>query len=204
MYLTNRFLYAYNYSKSYATEENVIKHFRHIFVNCVPNPEICQNCEPYQNNTSFEDYLKNEPSVKMYSNSLNKLSSKVGESQKDLYDSYNRKIFNGSFQNVDQQKIVLAHHSLVVPSYLIEIEENTNVDDIVKETLYSVLKIGCYPKSNAVFKKDQNTSEEYSTGNKKSEFSFTMIAEEFKKEIKENHPAKIDFLIFRLVNHLRN
>ena len=139
----------------------------------------------------------------MYNLNLYKFS-KIGEPQTDLYDSYNRKIFNGSFQNVDQQKIVLAHHSLVVPSYLIEIEENTNVDDIVKETLYSVLKIGCYPKSNAVFKKDQNTSEEYSTGNKKSEFSFTMIAEEFKKEIKENHPAKIDFLIFRLVNHLRN
>ena len=196
VYLTNSFRYAYSYSECCATEENVIKHFRHFFVNSVPNPEICQDCKPYQNNTSFDDYLKNEPSVKIYKNSRNK-SLKTGESQVDSYDSYNRKNFISLYQKIDQQKIALAHHSLVVPAYLIEIEEKTNVDDIIKTMLFNVLEIGIYTN-------DQNKNKENIANNKNSEFSFTMIAKEFVKEIKANHPIRIDFFISRLENNLNS
>ena len=134
VYLTNSLNYAYSYGKCCATEENVIKKFWYFFVNSVPNPEICQDCKQYQNNTLFDDYLKNEPSVKIHKNGRNKFS-KIGESQVDSHDSYDTKTFNGSYQKIDQQKIVLAHHQLVVPAFLIEIEEKTNVDDIVKTIL---------------------------------------------------------------------
>ena len=198
VYLTNSFKYAYDYCKSYATEENVIKHFRHFFVNSVPNPEICQDNKPYQNNTSFEDYLKNEPSVKMYSYSLNKLSSKVGESHKALYDSYNRNIFNGSFQNIDQQKIALAHHHLVVPAYLIEIEKKIDIDYIVNEILFDCLNIECCIENDSVNDMKRKTNKENTSKNEVSDFVFTMIEENLKKIIDRNYHALIDCLTSEL------
>ena len=199
VYLTNSFDYAYNYSKSYATEENVIKNFRHFFVNSVPNPEICQDNKQYQNKISFENYLRNEPSLKMYSDSRIKFP-KIEDSQKDLHDSYNRKIINGSFQNVDQQKIALAHHSLVVPAYLIEIEEKTYMDDIVYYILYKCLKIGFYTKNRISYMLNRVTYKEKNATNEVSELVFTMIAENLKKEINRNHHAKIDSLTTTLEN----
>ena len=112
VYLTNSFDYAYNYSKSYATEEKVIKKFRHFFVNNVPNPGKCVLDSQYlTNRISFNDYLHKQPTVKMYKYNLVGKQFKIKESQLDLYDSYNRKLLEGSFQKIDQQKIALAHHS---------------------------------------------------------------------------------------------
>ena len=112
VYLTNSFDYAYNYSKSYATEEKVIKKFRHFFVNNVPNPGKCVLDSQYLTKTiSFNDYLHKQPTVKMYKYNLVGKQFKIKESQLDLYDSYNRKLLEGSFQKIDQQKIALAHHS---------------------------------------------------------------------------------------------
>ena len=76
----------------------------------------------------------------MFNGSLKK-PLKIEESLSDVYDSQYRKILKGSYQNVDQKSIALAHHNLVVPAYLIEIEEKTDVCDIVDETLYNVLKM---------------------------------------------------------------
>ena len=75
----------------------------------------------------------------MYSKSLGKPLN-TEESQLDVHDRYNRKLLKGSFQKVDKESIVLAHHRLVVPAYLIEIEEKTDADDIVDGILYSCLK----------------------------------------------------------------
>ena len=90
-------MYAYDYSMCFATEENTMKKFRYFFVNSVPNPEMCILDSQFQTEViSFEDYLNKEPSVKTYSNSLNKVFT-TEESQIDLHDSYERKIINGSF-----------------------------------------------------------------------------------------------------------
>ena len=112
------------------------------------------------------------------------------------------KIINGSFQIVDQQKITLAHHDLVVPSYLIEIEEKTNVDDIVKEILYSCLKIGGYTKNSAGNDGSRKTNEKNSS--EVSQFSFAMIAEDLKKEIDRYYNAKIDRLFTELEREINS
>ena len=189
-YLTNSFDYAYSYGECFATEENSIKKLRYFFVNSVPNPGKQQPYDIGDKNISFQEYLRNDSSIKMFNGSLKK-PLKIEESLSDVYDSQYRKILKGSYQNVDQKSIALAHHNLVVPAYLIEIEEKTDVCDIVDETLYSVLKIKKITQKNAIFTINDENSANYEN----SEFSFNMIAEEFEKEIKAYHPKQIDYLI---------
>ena len=88
---------------------------------------------------SFENYLCNEPSVKVFNHGLKK-PNLTEEYSSDLFDSHNRKILKGSFQKPEPEKIALAHHDLVVPAYLFKVEEKTNVDDIINGLLYSLLK----------------------------------------------------------------
>ena len=138
----------------------------------------------------------------MYNYSLTGKQFKIEESQLDLYDSYNRKLLEGSFQKVDQRILALAHHSLVVPAYLIEIEEKTNVDDIVHGIINGCLKIGGYTNNAAGYEGSMKTKEKNS--NEVSEFSFAMIAEDLKKEIDRNNYAKIDRLTTVLEKNIKS
>ena len=85
---------------------------------------------------SFENYLCNEPSVKIFNHKGTTSNWRVFI----RLVRHNRKILKGSFQKPEPEKIALAHHDLVVPAYLFEVEEKTNVDDIINGLLYSLLK----------------------------------------------------------------
>ena len=115
----------------------MIGKFKYIFVNALEISEKDVFRDDYNKQISHEDYFSTEPSVKIRDFS----PKNVEETVNDLFDSQNRKIMQGQFQMFSYRKIVLAYHSLVVPAYLIEIEEKTSVDDIVKGTLYSGLKL---------------------------------------------------------------
>ena len=198
VYLTNSFSYAYDYSDSFASEENTIKHLRYFFVNSIPNPVLCSQDNQFRN-MSFDDYLTLEPSVKIYKNESKQLVE-VEKSTLDMFDSQNRKISEGSLQNHDQLKIALAHHNFVEPAYLIEIEEKSSVDDVVNGTLYNCLKMIEYDKISGLFYKDKRTIKESSFKRNKSEFSFAMIEEYFKNEIIRNHQAEVQYLTMNFEN----
>ena len=87
---------------------------------------------------SFEKYGSTEPVVKVF-NFENKLIN-FEDSSQDKFDSTNRKILKGIFQtdyNRMNEKITLAHPDLVIPVYLIEIQEETSVEEIVQYALNS-------------------------------------------------------------------
>ena len=190
VYLTNNFSYAYDYGKSFATNEKMIRKFRYFFVNAVEisNKDLFRG--GHSKPISFQDYLSSKPSVQIFG-----LSRKNKNTAPDLFDSLNRKIMQGTFQTVLGQNTVLAHHSLVVPAYLIEIEEKTSVDDVVNGTLYSGLKLeklkkGYFP----------TLSQKTNIRDDVSQISFTMIAEELKKGIKSHYEAKLSQLTVGLRN----
>ena len=199
VYLTNSFKYGYSYSGCIATEENTLKRFRYFFVNSVPNPNIYLKSNRHRNVKSFENYLKREPTVKL----LRRRLTKIKESPLDLFDSRKRKILKGTFQNQEKLKNMLAHHDLVEPAFLIEIEEKTNVHDIVKGTLNSLSKLGLYSPhtlgSLAIFEKIYQKTNEVNN-NKVSQYSITTIAEELYKVIRAKHLSKVYYLISQLEN----
>ena len=77
----------------------------------------------------------------------------------------------GHFQIFSYRKIVLAHHSLVVSAYLIEIEEKTSVDDIVKGILYSGLKLKYFSKKGGVSVMSQKANKENNKHDEVSQIS---------------------------------
>ena len=66
-----------------------------------------------------------------------KESANCEDSPQNKFDSRNRKILGGTFQADLKLKIATAHHGLVVPVYLLEIEENQSVKQIVNKVVYS-------------------------------------------------------------------
>ena len=184
VYLTDSIDYAYRYGISIATENNFVKKFRYIFVNSVKSPGELLSDRQFRTNITFEDYQKNEQSVKMYNRSLD-TPLRIEESSLDSFDSRNRKILKGSFQQEKKQKsIALAHHNLVVPAYLIEVEEEANLVDIVEHILYATSFI--YQKT-----KKENKSEV-------SEYSLTFVREELKKKIDRIHHDIITYYTLKL------
>ena len=141
VYMTDSFSYACNYGKgSFVQESGVVKKFRYIFVNEVEKVEGRAAPEHLENAT-YEQYLKNSPFVKVFNNSLVAfLCGKVAnleDSFCDVFDSKDRKISQGTFvKDRVGQKIILAHHSLVVPAYLIEIEEKFSLKSLIDEVVY--------------------------------------------------------------------
>ena len=199
VYLTDSSNIAYDYSESFVTEKNSIRKFRYFFVNSVPNPEIQLPYFMCERNTSFKDYLCSKQSIKMFNDSLNE-PLKIEECSLDLFDSHDRKVLEGSFQKGDQENIALAHHDLVIPAYLIEIEEKLHVEDLVNGILYSLSKVEGYAESFADSDIIQETNKENNSENKLFDFSFTKIEDEFKKEIDRHYHAKIDCLISALAD----
>ena len=108
-------------------------------MNSVKNPGIIlpETTFLFDKRSSFEDYLNNDESVKMYKKLID-IPLQIKESTLDELDSRNRKFLKGSFQlEVEKKIIALAHNNLVVPAYLIDVEENTDVLDIVEHILYN-------------------------------------------------------------------
>ena len=200
VYLTNNIKYACRYGKSFGTEENLVKKFRYLFLSSVKNPgKILPELFQFNGNTSIKEYHKIEPSVKIFNSSLTK-PIQIKESSHDLVDSQDRKILKGSFLQEDvNENIALAHHKLVVPAYLVEVEEDTNLVDIAKHILYSCIKYRTpYPDSQMNAKKNKQRKTNKTKDSKVSENSFTKLGTVLKDEIEKIYFAKISNLISEL------
>ena len=81
---------------------------------------------------SWQEYIINEPVLRIFQNfSGNQVNMEY--SSQDLIDSDENKISKGTFQvELEENKVAVAHHILVTPAYLIEIEGRQNVSNFVK------------------------------------------------------------------------
>ena len=71
---------------------------------------------------------------------------KILSSTNDLFDSNNDIILKDTF-TAEENITVVAHHDLVTPAYLVEIEVESDLRKIVTDVLYKKLKI-CELKRN--------------------------------------------------------
>ena len=130
VYLTDSIDCAYEYGKSIVRENGLVKMCRYIFVNQT-RQAYEEKCPKTQ--LTYEQYLCKEPCLRFFTGSF------FEEPASDAFDSENRKILQGSFQK-EKEMIATAHHSLVVPAYLIEIEEKLSVKEIVHTVHHDILK----------------------------------------------------------------
>ena len=140
VYMTDSFSYASNYGKfSFVQDSEVVKKVRYIFVNEVE--ELEGNMTPgHLKNLTYEEYLKKSPFVKTFDSCWAPfVGEKVTNSNSicDVFDSKNNKILQGTFEKRVYSKIIaLAHHSLVAPAYLLEIEEIFSLKSLIDQIVY--------------------------------------------------------------------
>ena len=105
------------------------------------------------------------------------------DSRSDVCDSNNLKILTGSFQSSSEEDVnevlVVSHHELVIPSYLIEIELESSVGDILDGILYSELKLVRYTNSDVY---------------QASDLSVNSLVNELNTQIGLNHKAEVEYL----------
>ena len=133
VYLTNSCNMACNYGRCYGQENDTIKKLTYLFVNRIKPADEPKS--PREFNESNEDYLNKEPTLRAFNSKTKKSVSLEDNDQSYIDDKYNITI-QRTFQNV-KPKIFLAHHDLVTPAYLIEIEEQQNVKTLAKDLLYN-------------------------------------------------------------------
>ena len=135
VYLTDSLKYAYKYGKCFVQEQGMAKKLRYFFVNQVNQTDV-QTPTNCLEKSSFQDYLKNKPVINVFDGYSAKPAN-FEDSSQTVFDSRNNKILQGSFVKTHtNQKIVVAHHDIVTPVYLIEINEKRSAKEIASEILY--------------------------------------------------------------------
>ena len=150
LYLTDNYRKALEYAGCCEREGDLVKKLKYLFVNRVKRIEP-SNLEKVM---KFEEYTKAEPTlqefkiqkpvtlVKNFKNiNLPTLNHDLGDNSKNEKGCQLNK--NGSKCNEVENsqfydkggKIVLAHHGLVIPAYLIEFEENIGLDWLINYNL---------------------------------------------------------------------
>ena len=203
VYLTDSIDYAYNYGNCFAQEQGTVKKFSYVFVNKIKQADVQDPAKHFQsvmsfqgvsyyriNKISYDDYLKMKPIVKVF-NHKRKLVE-FEDTRQDKFDIRNGKILGGTFQkDFEQSKIALAHHDLVVPVYLIEVEEVTNVKEIVEQSV-------CRQSGNMLFNKSEKVSKDGKTLKKVPEHTLEIVTKELEKVVNANQLAKCELLKLKL------
>ena len=208
VYMTDSFSYAKNYGTfSFVQASGVVKKVSYIFVNEVEKFEG-QTTLAHSKQQTYEQYLKNSPCVKAFNDvavklKLGKKIAKLEKSFDDVFDSKERKISQGTFVRESlSNKIVLAHHSLVVPAYLLEIEEIFSLKSHVDQIVYSYFGlIDCQKKNlNKIvdLNRNQKSSKNQISLNKGSAFTLEAVKTALKQEINANLQEKLIFSISQL------
>ena len=144
---------------------------------------------------SLDDYVCNEPVLKVFSGG--KLTS-FKDSPQDTLDSQGNKIKEGTFKyDKLDEKIAVAHHDLVAPAYLIEVEVKRNVQELVKNVLYNILSVKMFSKQASTIIKPQSLSKNLINNScLKTTKDCTAVEfySELEAEINLNQRAQIDFL----------
>ena len=192
LYLTDSFSFALQYGRSFARERGIVKKFRHVFVN-----KVKPVYEPLPKNQSkkqisFEEYLQKKPVVQIF-DALTRKPASFEDSATNKHDSNNLKILQGTFQRgYENEKIALAHHDLVVPTYLIEFEEKESAKEMAEEALFRNLNLEKYTQDFERFEKYQKLEK---TSNEYQEVTLTAVTKALVNEINANHDAKVKHLM---------
>ena len=126
----------------------------------------------------------------LFLNVIDDNSKKVSfeNTYKDLFDSEESRIIQGSFRKADCKKAA-AHHNIVTPSYLIIIERTESESNLVKELLYfkfDVREFTCSNPSN----QSSNLTNKTKTGN----VTLGKFKAMFEKELAQNHQNQISLI----------
>ena len=69
----------------------------------------------------------------------------IDRNEKFRKDSNNNKIIKGTFRRIPcETNIFLAHYDLVIPTYLIEIEEKMNINNFIYDVLKNILDVNMF------------------------------------------------------------
>ena len=140
VYHTDSYKCASFYSKSYKLEDSSIKKLTYLFVNKVKLTEAPKTPRKFRGVEAYKQYEEKDPVLQMFNDRTAEVVT-IDRNEKFITDSNKNKIMKGTFNmNSKDRNIVLAHHDLVIPAYLIEIEEEINVNKFI----YDVLKIYFY------------------------------------------------------------
>ena len=203
VYFSNSIKYAYGYGaykKGYcvARDQGIVKCLRYIFVNQLNQTDVQASTNGFKGRMSYDEYLTSNPEVQLYRGYTRKSVTFV-DSIKDKFDSKNNKISGGTFLNDKENHIIgVAHHDLVTPVYLIEVEERFSLKEVAQKILYQHLRVCKYVEEDEVSAKSQNTSAEECNVNKVKEYTLEKVTKELEKEIDSNQQAKLKALASQL------
>ena len=143
--------------------------------------------------TSFQEYLVKHPSVIFYNDESDELVN-FEASPQDKYDSKNNKIPQGTFERHSEDAIIaLAHHDLVTPAYLLEIESKPSLKEITEDVLFGISKEEEGDDRNSL-----ESSIVEKTTNSVKEYSLEIVVKELDKEYTARQRAHLKYLKTKL------
>ena len=122
------------------------------------------------------------------------------------FDSKNNKIFKGTFTQEEEEILVLSHHDLVKPAYLVEIEVKYDLCEIIKDVLYRKFNISKFYKTeNSLFQPQSSFKNSISQIGSIEEpnYSVEMFVDELKKEIEANQQPEIKLIESQFYHNIK-
>lgn len=202
LYLTDSIHMAHVYGSCYGHDAShdgtkVAKKLTYVFVCQVPpfaHPEKSQLCRRREKIPSFTDYVCSKPEIRAFN-----ACSNMTDALEKKYGANSFKKLKGSFQTM-RPKVVLAHHNLVKPAFLVEIKHETNVNDLVKELLKdkNLLKIKA---DDMLERQTENIVKKCSFDNVTKRLEKEIIAKDLKeiKLLRQKFNSNITLLINNLL-----
>ena len=198
VYLTDSVNIAYDYGMYVAQEEGIFKCFRYLFVNQLSQYDVKVSTNEFKEPIPYKDYLIQDPSVQLYRGYTRKSVTFV-DSENDKFYGKDKKISRETLVNDYGNCIIgVAHHDLVTPVYLIEIEEKLSLEEIVQEITYEYFDVFQYVEEDELSTNFQNMCIDDNNSNEVQEYTLETITKEIEKKIDMNRQAKIKYLMSKL------
>ena len=190
VYLTDSINYAHLFGRCFARDDDVLKCFRYYFVCETKQSHVRVPSQACKKTISYQEYLTSEPSLRVFEEFASE-PVEFESSPTDKFDSKNNRILQGTFQKDPLRwKKALAHHDLVLPVYLVEVEESTSVREVVNHVLYDKLEFKQYSCDNQTGQK----STEVNNSDKVAECTVELILKEMKVALAEYQQTKLKSL----------
>ena len=159
VYLTDSINYAYQFGRCFARDDDKLKCFRYYFV-CKTKQSQVKVPKKSKKEIPYQEYLTSKPSVQVFEEFASE-PIEFENSPSDKLDSNDNRILQGTFQkDPSKWKKALAHHELVVPVYLVEVEDYVSAREIVNYVLYDKLELQQYSFENYITRNNFDNVEE--------------------------------------------
>ena len=146
---------------------------------------------------NWQDYISGQPVLKVFQDDFfSKNQVSLQDSPQDKFDSKENKISKGTFQvNLEEGKIAVAHHDLVTPAYLIEIEQKLSLSELVNDILYIKFNVYRFHEEGIDMNSNLSVNSLHQSSTTKLEnYSLENFLAELEKEISANQQAQIEFI----------